>query len=375
MKTIGILGGGQLARMLIESSCRYDFTFRVLSKEPMSPAGKLTRFEIIGDWDDEKALEEFSSGCDVITLENEFIDFNAIKFLEEKGNYIAPGSNVVRSIQDKLLQKETLKNTGVPVADFTRIDSVSDIKDFASLHGYPVILKSRTMGYDGKGNLKINSDAEVNNAFKQLSKRGELLAEKYIDFVLELAVQCSRSTNGELIIYPVVETIQKDHICHIVKASRDRFHYLRETVSDLCKTITEKLGYVGTMGIELFLLPNSELLVNELAPRVHNSGHYTIEGCKTSQFENHIRAILGYKLGDVELTVNSAVMINILGETDSTADYKGLDELVKMQNTYCHIYGKQLSKPGRKMGHITVTGENLENVTANAIEARAKLTI
>lgn len=375
MKTIGILGGGQLAKMLVESFIRYDADFRILSNEENAPASKIVKDVVTGDWENEDTLLEFSKGCDVITLENEFIDFNKIKFLESLGNPVSPTSEVIRLIQDKYIQKQTLSRLGIPVAGFVKIDSIEELIEFAKDRTFPVILKSRTMGYDGKGNYRINSVDEIPHAFELLSDRGELFVEEYIDFLLELAVQVSRNSNGEIVIYPIVETIQKDHICHIVKACKDRFFNIKDLIHDYCKKILTELDYVGTMGIELFLLPDGGVIVNELAPRVHNSGHHTIEGCITSQFENHMRAICGLPLGDVAMIYNSAVMINILGERNGNAKLTGLDELLKLDKTYLHIYGKTETRSGRKMGHITILDNDLETATAKALQARELISI
>ncbi|MEB2330128.1 MAG: 5-(carboxyamino)imidazole ribonucleotide synthase [Ignavibacteriaceae bacterium] len=375
LKKIGILGGGQLARMLVESFNRYDASFRILSKEDNSPAGKINKDVVIGDWDEDETLLKFARGCDVITLENEFINHERIKFLEALNIPVAPTSEVVRLIQDKYTQKKTLKNLGIPVAGFSPVNNTDDIKKFAEDKSYPVILKSRTMGYDGKGNIEINSSSEIESAFETLSDRGNLFVEEFIPFLMELAVQTARNTKGEMVLYPIVETIQKDHICHIVKACRDRFFHLREKIHEYCRLIMTELDYVGMMGIEIFLLADGSIKVNELAPRVHNSGHYTIEGCVTSQFENHIRAICGYPPGSTAMTMNSAVMINILGERNGDAELHGLESMLNVQNTFLHIYGKTQTRVDRKMGHITALDDNPEVAYEKAIKARGLISI
>lgn len=375
MKTIGILGGGQLAKMLVESFIRYDFNFRILSKEENSPTSKIVSDVVTGDWDSEETLREFASGCNVITLENEFIDFNKIKFLESLNIPVSPSSNVVRLIQDKFIQKQTLSELGIPVASFVRIDSKEELKEFAREKTYPVILKSRTMGYDGKGNYRINSESDIDHAFELLSGRGELLVEEYVGFLMELAIQVTRNSDGEIVMYPIVETVQQNHICHIVKACRDRFTNLKPTLHEYCEKILNGLNYVGTIGIELFLLPDGSVVVNELAPRVHNSGHYTIEGCETSQFENHLRAVCGLPLGDSTMIYNTAVMINVLGERSGEAQLNGLESMLQLDKTYLHLYRKFETRIGRKMGHITVLGSNLETCLEKAVQARELISI
>jgi phosphoribosylaminoimidazole carboxylase PurK protein len=374
MMKIGILGGGQLARMIIEESSRYGFEFFILSKEADSPAGKLTRHETIGNWNDPDIVREFSSQCDIITLENEFIDYHVIECIERSGRIILPGSETVRLIQDKFFQKKTLSEIGIPVADFTEVSTSDDVKKFASEFGYPVILKTRTMGYDGKGNLKIEGESDVEDACTHLSKRGKLMCERFVEFDKEIATQAVRSANGELKVYPAVETVQEDHICKYVIASQDRFASLKDEVEDISTKLLTYMNYSGVMGIEMFLSGNG-ILVNELAPRVHNSGHYTIEGCETSQFENHIRAIAGLPLGSTELKTFAAVMVNILGDRNGHALTGGIEKVLSRKNTYLHLYGKNDTRIGRKMGHITLTGEDADELLKNSIEVRSNLMI
>ena len=372
---IGILGGGQLARMLIESCYKYNFEFKVLSKEDNSPAGKITRYEMTGDWNDEECVKAFSSNCDIITLENEFIDYENIEFIEKLGKTVYPSSQVVKLIQDKLIQKQTLRDISIPVADFIEVKSRGDIVKFAEEENYPVILKSRTMGYDGKGNYKVDNEEDIEKAMTEMGKRGELMCEKFIDFSIELAIQGVRNPDGKIEVYPVVESIQENHICNIVKASRDRFAKYKPHIEEISKKILEKLDYVGVMGIEMFLKEDGSILVNELAPRVHNTGHYTIEGCYTSQFENHIRAILNLPLGITEMVTDSAVMINILGEKNSPAKLVRMGALLENEKVYLHDYGKAETRVGRKMGHITVLGEDLEETLEKAKKCREVIDI
>lgn len=372
---IGILGGGQLARMIIEECYKYDFEFIVLSKTPDSPAGKITRHEIVGDWNDEKVLSSFAEKCDVITLENEFIDYKKIEFLESLGKPVHPSSKIVKLIQDKLIQKQTLKDLGIPVADFCSVSSKEEIIECSNSFGYPIILKSRTMGYDGKGNYKIDSEDDIDAAIETIGTRGELMCESFINFKTEVAIQGARSKSGEIRIYPVVETIQKNHICHLVKASEKKFTEIKDEVKTIAKKILEELDYVGVMGIEMFLMDDNKILVNELAPRVHNTGHYTMEGCFVSQFENHVRAVLDLPLGDTDMSAESAVMINILGEKDSPAKLVRLGAVLQNDRVYVHIYGKEDTKVGRKMGHITVLDKYLDVAETLALKCREEIDI
>ncbi|MCE1164513.1 MAG: 5-(carboxyamino)imidazole ribonucleotide synthase [Bacteroidetes bacterium] len=372
---IGILGGGQLARMMIEETAKFGFTYRILSDTPNSPAGQICETQVTGKFSDYDALKDFASECDVITLENEFIDSKYVKFIEDLGIRVLPGSDIVALIQDKLLQKQNLKDAGVPVPAFTQVAAKEDVVKFAAGYGYPVILKSRTMGYDGKGNYRIDDESRIEEALKILGQRGKLMCEEYINFKRELAVQGVRGRDGEIKIYPVVESIQKDHICNVVKAKKDFDIVITEKISLIAENILKELNYTGVLAIELFEKENGDVLVNELAPRVHNTGHYTTEGCYVSQFENHIRAVAGIPLGSTEMKSGAAVMINILGERDGKAKLEGVFDLLKEKNAYLHVYGKAETRKGRKMGHITVTGDDLNETLKTAEELHSKIRI
>jgi len=358
----------------MESVYKYGFEFHVLSKEENSPAGQLTKFETAGDWNDEDCLKRFSASCDIITLENEFIDFQKIKFLECTRKKVYPSSEIIKLIQDKYFQKKTLEKNGIPVAEFVSIVSSDDIRRFAKKYNYPLVLKSRTMGYDGKGNLTINNEKEIEDALKKLSKRGETMCEGFVRFDKEIATQVARNKYGEIKVYPVVETIQKNHICNLVIASKNLFDNIKSQVTEIATKIVTDLDYIGVMGIEMFLT-GDEILVNELAPRVHNSGHYTIEGCYTSQFENHIRAIMNFPLGNSEMSSDNAVMINILGKRDGKAKLTGAEETLCNDKTYLHIYGKNETQTGRKMGHITVMNKDPIQALKIAIESERSISI
>ncbi len=230
------------------------------------------------------------------------------------------------------------------------------------------------MGYDGKGNYLIKSEENVKEAFEYLSRVGRLMCESFVNFDKEIATQVIRNISGEIKVYPVVETIQKDQICNLVIASKDQFKNIKEKTEEIAKKIVTNLNYVGVLGIEMFL-SGDEIRVNELAPRVHNSGHYTIEGCYTSQFENHIRAIMNFPLGSTEMRENNAVMINILGERNGEAKLQNAGKLLSKETAYLHIYGKKETQIGRKMGHITVLGDDLNNTVKLAGEYREIINI
>jgi len=357
---IGILGGGQLARMIIEETAKYGFEFVIYSEVSNSPAGKICNNEIVGKFSDTESLNAFCKECDIVTLENEFIDRKYIELIEKNGKACLPGSEIVGMIQDKFIQKNTLNSINIPVPKFSEINSIDDIKKFAEIYDYPVILKSRTMGYDGKGNYKIEKEEDIFKAFELLAKRGKLMSEQFIGFQRELAVQIVRSTNGETKIYPVVESVQKNHICNTVKATDEFDHRIEKEIQDLTIRIVNAIGYVGVLAVELFQMQDGRIYVNELAPRVHNTGHYTIEACYVSQFENHVRAILGLPLGSTEMKYGKAIMLNLIGERNGKSKLEGYSDLIQDPFAAIHFYGKDETRVGRKMGHITVTGDNMD---------------
>ena len=374
-KTIGILGGGQLARMSAFAAKRMGFNIVILEKEYDSPAGQLANNEIKGWVNDSSKLKRLAGLSDVITLENEFVDYHRIEYLESLGKKVFPSSKTISLIQDKLIQKQTLAANNIPVPEFTEVNHKADFESIVKKLGCPFILKSRKMGYDGYGNAFVNSRKEFEAAFDKLTHRhSKLLAEQLVDFKMELAVMVVR-TKKEIKTYPVVQTVQKNHICHTVIAPAPG---INKNLSLLAKTIAVESvlavkGY-GIFGVEMFYTRKGEVLVNEMAPRPHNSGHYTIEGCFTSQFENHIRSVLNLPLGSVEMVKPYAVMVNLLGKKNGPAIVSDYSKVLSDENVHQHIYGKKESRTGRKMGHITVIGNDL-NIILKAAKQADKNTI
>jgi 5-(carboxyamino)imidazole ribonucleotide synthase len=369
-KCIGILGGGQLARMSAYQAYKLGFNIAILEKEKDSPAGQLTKNEFVGWVDDEKILKKFAQFSDVITLENEFVNFKKLEFIENLGRVVVPSSKTISLIQDKLIQKKTLDKNLIPVSKFTAVDSGDDYKKISEKLGKKFLLKSRKMGYDGYGNHKVENNSSFEDGKKKLSARhSRLLAEEFVDFEKELAVMVVR-TKKEIKIYPVVETIQKNHICHTVIAPASVSEKIIKKVKEISVEAVKAVGGYGIFGVELFLKKNGEIFVNEMAPRPHNSGHYTIEACVTSQFENHIRATLNLPLGSTEMIKPNAVMINLLGKKNGEGIIDNYGEALKNKNLHVHLYGKLKSRIGRKMGHITMLGDDHKNIlnTLNKIE-------
>lgn len=370
---IGILGGGQLARMIIEETSKFGFEYIIYSESPNSPAGNICSREIVGKFSDLNVLSYFASQCDIVTLENEFIDKQYIEHIEDSGVKCLPGSDIVGFIQDKFIQKKKLKELSIPVPEFEEVESLEDIKAFADKLKFPFILKSRTMGYDGKGNFQVDNADMIKPAFDVLSQRGKLMCEQFIDFRKELAVQVVRSVNGEVKVYPVVESIQKDHICSVVKAANDFNNSQAKEINDIAVKIVESINYTGVLAVELFVMDDGSLYVNELAPRVHNTGHYTIEGCYVSQFENHIRAVIGLPLGSTDMLHPCSVMINLIGSRDGKAYLEGYSDLIKDKDAFIHFYGKKETRVGRKMGHITIVGNDMAELLFKAYKYHSQI--
>jgi 5-(carboxyamino)imidazole ribonucleotide synthase len=366
-KCIGILGGGQLARMSAFQAIRLGFDIAILEKIKDSPAGQLTKNEFVGWVDDEELLQQFVNISDVITLENEFIDYQHLEKIESLGKKVFPSPDTIRLIQDKFTQKSTLKNHGIPVAEFVKIADDANYNEIAALLGSKFIVKSRKMGYDGYGNFIVQDEKSFQQGIKVLSSRhNSLMAEKLISFQKELAVMVVRNHN-EYKLYPVVETIQENHICKIVIAPAGITDAQRKMVQDAAYAAVEAVNGIGIFGVELFL-EEDNVLINEMAPRPHNSGHYTIEGSVTSQFENHIRSVLNLPLGSTELVKNYAVMINLLGKRGGTGNPGNYKDILKYENVHLHMYGKAESRIGRKMGHLTLLGDELDQILNRGLE-------
>jgi 5-(carboxyamino)imidazole ribonucleotide synthase len=371
MTRLGILGGGQLAQMLIQAAISLGVETAIFEQVADSPAARLTHAQVVGPWDDESTLVNFALLCDHVTLENEFVDSLVLRWLAEAGLTVCPSADTLADIQDKLLQKQRINAAGLPVPAFSGVYSMDDVRAFAAEHGYPCLLKARRLGYDGYGNVTIHSGEDIPAAWAKLGADTgrELLAEAFIPFERELAVMVLRGRDGENRLYPVVETVQQNHICHIVRAPAPVPGETARQAAEIARQAVQVFDGVGVFGVELFALADGTVLYNEIAPRPHNSGHYTIEACVTSQFENHIRAVLGWPLGSTVMTAPAAVMVNLLGQREGRADSDGIREALAVPGAHLHIYGKREVRPGRKMGHITALGDTLEQAEATARQA------
>jgi len=359
-KRIGIVGGGQLAKMTALSALEFGCDIHILERKPEGPAMNLAGKTFIGDWDNPDDLLKLAEHADVITLENEFVDANSLSELEKAGHTLFPTSKSVGLVQDKYIQKQTLQEAGLPLIPFRAIKSREEIIEVANELNWPLVIKTRRNGYDGKGNATINDENEINAAWDKLDGDNRTLyAEAFCPFVSELAIIITTSRNGEVATYPLVESVQRDHICHIVRAPALVSDSITKNAIDIAQRAVVAFGAIGSFGVEMFLTKDGEVIINELAPRVHNSGHYTIEACECSQFENHVRAVLGWPLGSTKMVKPAAVMVNLLGQDHGSGQPAGFDEALTMPGVHIHIYGKELSMPGRKMGHVTALGETI----------------
>lgn len=372
--TIGIVGGGQLGKMLTLAAKKMGFIVIVTDPTPNSPAGQVADRQIVGGYKDAKATRQLAKLVDVITIEAEFVNDRVLQKIADSGKPVHPSPKTIAIIKDKLRQKDFLKKNRIATAEFVQVSSKKEIEKAIKKFGFPVMLKARQDAYDGKGNFLIHKRSDIDKGLEKLAGRN-LYVEKFVPFVKELAIMIARSPKGDIAAYPVVETIHKNSACDTViapaKISKKAFKH----ATNLAKKTMNQLKGAGVFGIEMFLTKNDQVLINEIAPRVHNSGHYTIEASVTSQFEQHIRAITGLPLGSTEMIVKSAVMKNILGTVQGSGFPKGLEKALKIPGVSYHLYSKKETRIGRKMGHITVIGKSQKDNLKKANKARRMLVI
>ncbi|ODV66172.1 Phosphoribosylaminoimidazole carboxylase [Hyphopichia burtonii NRRL Y-1933] len=366
-KTIGILGGGQLGRMLVEAAHRLNIKTIILDA-PNSPAKQINALDshIDGSFTDLDSITKLAKKCDVLTVEIEHVDVEALKTVSSQLNIpIYPLPETIKLIQDKFLQKKHLISHEVPVVESYSVEenTKENLLQIGDKIGFPFMLKSRTLAYDGRGNFVVKSQESIDEALKFLSNR-PLYAEKWCPFTKELAVMVVRSIEGEVFSYPTVETIHQNNICHLVFAPAQINPSLSEKASIMAKNAVKSFPGCGIFGVEMFLLPNNELLINEIAPRPHNSGHYTIDACVTSQFEAHVRAVVGLPLPknftSLSTPSTNAIMLNVLGDVKETnKELEMCRKALETPNASVYLYGKS-SKPSRKMGHINIISSSMD---------------
>ena len=375
---MGFLGAGQLARMSALQAFRYGIQVSVFSdRQEHEPVQFMTPFSQTGSFDSVKDMTAFAETCDVLTLENEFISSVVLEEVQEKSSTpIYPSPKSFALIENKLIEKQTFEEAGIPVTPYELIQNEDDLTAFGDKYGWPFMLKSSKGGYDGYGNETIRNNDEAVMAFENLGGNSDrdILAEAFVDFTKELAVQVARNETGH-VVYPCCETVQKDHICVGVQSPAQVDDSIRKKAQELAVKAAEAIDGKGIYAFEFFLKEDDELLLNESAPRPHNSGHYTIEGCITSQFENHVRAVLGLPLGSAKLRSPAVAMINLLGTNDRKSQVDNASKALKTADGHLHIYGKVDSRTGRKMGHFTMLGDELNETYERGQELTKEIEI
>lgn len=359
---LGILGGGQLGRMLIQEAINYNLTTLVLDPDTDAPCKHIANYFECGSITDFDTVYNFGKKADIITIEIEKVNIEALEQLEKEGKQVFPQARVIRLIQDKGVQKQFFKENNIPTAPFQLANTKEDIRN--SNFAFPYILKQRKDGYDGKGVMKINNAADIDNAFD-----APCLIEELVDFEKEVAVIVARNAKGDTKTFPMVE-MEFNAEANLVEFLIGPSTYpeaLQNRAEVIAKNIATSLNITGLLAVEMFVTKNGDLLVNELAPRPHNSGHQTIEGNYVSQFAQHLRSIFNLPLGDTRC-ISNVVMINLLGEKnhDGVAKYHGLEKIMAIDGVYIHLYGKKYTKPFRKMGHITVVDQNRDGAIQKA---------
>ena len=375
-KTLGILGGGQLGRMITLAAHHLGVRVVVLDPTPNCPAALVGAKQIVGSFMDAVLISELMRSVDVVTVEIEHVNADALKLAEKEigVSKVHPSPETLSLVQDKYLQKCAMREAGVPLGPFKSVDSIEDVINASSEYGYPMMLKSRKLAYDGRGNVPVRTPEDVPAAFSQLSSKGSLYVEKWVTFKRELAVIVARSSvnESEIACYEAVETVQRNSICHVVVAPAHVPSSILRVAQSVAKQAVKQLSGGGVFGVELFELEDGSVLFNEMAPRVHNSGHFSIEACETSQFEQHVRCVMGLPIGSTSMRVNAAVMINVLGAGGSSdEDVARTWSICKRSLSYpgasCHWYSKAGGVAlGRKVGHITLTGSWMPEVLMNA---------
>ncbi len=359
-KILGIIGGGQLGMMIAEAAKKMpEQVTKIIVLDPTKncPAAQVGAEQIIADFKDKNAIEELASKSDIITYEIESGDSDVLKSVEKDAE-INPSPETLRIIQDKFLQKSFLKENNIPVPEFIEISSFGDLEEGLKKFGFPALLKARRDAYDGRGNFKIDSPEQTRTGFDYF-KGQKLMLEKFVPFKMEVSVIAARNTKGEIKTFPLVENIHEDNILRETIAPARISDEVAKKAEEIASITMDVLKGAGVFGIEMFVTRDNQILINEIAPRVHNSGHHTLQSSETSQFEQHLRAILGLDLGSTKL-VNHTIMYNVLGSKTFEGEYKPIT--LSEPNIFLKMYGKSISKPLRKLGHFNLVAENDETI-------------
>ncbi|CAL4958809.1 unnamed protein product [Urochloa decumbens] len=366
-KVVGVLGGGQLGKMLCQAASQMGIKVVILDPLQDCPASSVCHEHVVGSFNDGDTVREFAKRCGVLTVEIEHVDAATLVKLEEQGVDCEPKASTIMIIQDKYKQKKHFSKFGIPVPDFMEVDTLHSIEEAGERFGYPLMVKSKRNAYDGRGNAVAQKKEELSSVVASLGgfEHG-LYVERWTPFAKELSVIVARSRDGSTVCYPVVETIHKDSICHVVEAPAEVSNKIKKSATDVAEKAIKSLEGAGVFAVELFLTEDDQILLNEVAPRPHNSGHHTIESCYTSQYEQHLRAILGIPLGDPLMKAPAAIMYNILGEDEGEAGFFLAHQLIEralnIPGASIHWYAKPEMRKQRKMGHITIVGPSKTSV-------------
>lgn len=367
---VGILGGGQLGRMLIQSGIDFNISFSILDPDENAPCKGLADFHV-GKLTDYETVMRFGSACDIISIEIENVNTKALKELVRLGKKVFPQPEIIELIQDKRTQKSFYSEKKIPTAEFILTENKQDV--FKHENFLPAVHKLGKEGYDGRGVQVLKSKEDFSKAFEAPG-----LLEKFVPFQKEISVIVARNEQGEINTYPAVEMVfhPEHNLVEYLFAPAQLGASILQKADDIAKKIIDELKMVGLLAVEMFVTTSGEVLVNEIAPRPHNSGHQTIEANSTSQYEQHLRAILGLPLGDTSLLIPSA-MVNLLGEPNHSgpAKYQGFDDVMKVPGVHVHLYGKKLTKPFRKMGHVTIIDQDIESLKQKATFVKQTLKV
>ncbi len=368
-KTIGVLGGGQLGRMLAQAAARLGYRVHVFEPQADCPAGAVAHKEVNAPYEDLAALTAFAKECDVVTYEFENVPAAPLKAIEAV-TPLRPHWSVLETTQNRSREKRWLRDNGFPHARFAEVAGSGDLAAGIREVGVPCVVKTADFGYDGKGQLKVMTEADVPAALKRFAGQ-PVVIEQFVDFACEVSAVVARSPSAAVRVFPISENIHTNHILDFSIVPARVKPEVIAAAEKLARLIAEKINLAGVMGVELFVTRSGDVLVNELAPRTHNSGHWTIDACMTSQFEQQVRAICGLPLGAVTL-LSPVVMVNILGDAWVNGEPRW-DALLAQPNVRLHLYGKADPRPGRKMGHFTVTARDADMALELAEKYKARL--
>jgi len=367
--TIGVLGGGQLGRMMAVTARQMGYRIVVLDPSARCPTGQVSDGVVVGALDDVDCAKHLAKQVDVITLDTEHVPADLLEELE-KIVPVRPAASVLRTIQDRLVQKQFLDKIGIPIAKWAPAD---DIERALASVGRPAIVKVRRAGYDGKGQYRIDATTDAQAIVAKLRSEPAVV-EEVVPFVREISVVLARGVDGAHRIYPIAENVHRKHILHTTRAPAPMRDAQRANAEAIAVQVADSLGHVGVMAVEMFELADDRLLVNEIAPRTHNSGHYTYGACATSQFEQHVRAICGLPLGDPR-ALTGAVMVNLIGDLWSPGGVPPpWQHVLALPEARLHLYGKDLAAPGRKMGHVVLLDDDTDRALVNADHLISALT-